>query len=497
LGAAAVLGVLLTRITGAGATSATFTSANASNGAIDPRVRIQTISVDYTASMITATLTVAQGTDPATDPVWTQQGASFGFLLQVGSGSSATFALAAGGDFSSNHLEGEVGPFPSNAPTCTGSAVQASYVAATAAYTLQFAPSCISSPAAFTTFGITTYQPNSNTTLTDSEPPRGSSSGCCSVTPPAGSGGGPTSTTIPGQASVTRLAGADRIETSIVESKAAFSTPGSATAAVIANDLTFADALPGTPLAAAKGGPLLLNPPDALNADIASELKRVLPAGATVYLLGGSLALNPAVANSVTALGFTVVRYAGDNRFSTAAIIADKGLGNPTTVLEATGLDFPDALSGGAAAAAAHAAVLLTDGSSQAAATSTYLSAHSADTRYALGGPAAAADPSAKAIVGTDRYDTARMVAQTFFTAPAHVGVASGVTFPDALSGGAQIARMGGPMLLTDPATLSPPTQSYLTSIAAKVASGFVYGGELALSDAVEAEVVSALTPAA
>ena len=73
-------------------------------------------------------------------------------------------------------------------------------------------------------------------------------------------------------------------------------------------------------------------------------------------------------------------------------------LGNPTTVLEATGLNFPDALAGGPAAIEDGAAILLTNGKVQAAETSAYLAAHTGGSHFALGGPAAAADPSAVAI---------------------------------------------------------------------------------------------------
>ena len=82
---------------------------------------------------------------------------------------------------------------------------------------------------------------------------------------------------------------------------------------------------------------------------------------------------------------------------------------------------------------------------------SAYLTAHPG-TVYAIGGPAALADPSATPLTGADRYATAAAVAG-LFSSPTLVGIASGVTFPDALTGGAYEAHVGGPLLLTDPAT--------------------------------------------
>src|SRR6202011_544021 len=105
-------------------------------------------------------------------------------------------------------------------------------------------------------------------------------------------------------------------------------------------------------------------------------------------------------------------------------------------------------------------------------------------------GPAAAADPKATAIVGTDRYDTSRKVAATFFNQPGLVGIASGVNFPDALAGGAAVSPAGsvffgsGPLLLTDPNTLSTPTLDYLVANKTSIGLPLIFGGPLAVSAA-------------
>ncbi|NUR59198.1 MAG: cell wall-binding repeat-containing protein [Catenulispora sp.] len=54
---------------------------------------------------------------------------------------------------------------------------------------------------------------------------------------------------------------------------------------------------------------------------------------------------------------------------------------------------------------------------------------------------------------GADRYATARAVADKF-PAPKAVGVATGSGFADALTGGAAMAALGQPLLLTDPKSL-------------------------------------------
>jgi putative cell wall-binding protein len=286
---------------------------------------------------------------------------------------------------------------------------------------------------------------------------------------------------------LTTLAGSDRIATAIAVSQASFPS-GDAGAVVLARDDTFADALAGGPLAAAKDAPLLLTPPTGLDPRVATELQRVLAPGGNVYLLGGSDALSTAVQTAVAGLGFTIVRLAGADRFATAVQIATAGLGSPDVVFLATGDDFADALSGAPAAAATGGAILLTDDAVMPASTAAYIDS-TARQVYALGGPAAAAYPPATALVGADRYATSAMVASQFFPKAVDVGFASGLNFPDGLSGGAQMAKLGGPMLLVDPTqtTLPASVVTYLNGAEATIEAGTVYGGTASVPSAVVA----------
>jgi putative cell wall-binding protein len=287
---------------------------------------------------------------------------------------------------------------------------------------------------------------------------------------------------------ISRVAGGDRVATAIAASQDLFPAAHSAGAVVLARDDDFADALAGTPLAAAKGGPLLLTPTAALDSRVLAEIQRVLPAGGTVYILGGEDAISAAVAQAITAAGDTVVRYAGPDRFATAVTVAHLGLGDPSTILLATGLNFADGLAAGPAAAVSHGAILLTNGTTEATATSTYLAAHPADTVWTIGGPAAAADPSATPIVGTDRYFTAGLVASRFFPSTSLAGVATGLQFPDALSGGAEMAELAGPILLTEPDSLSAGALAYLTATGT-IKAVKVFGGTNAMTGATLAQI--------
>jgi hypothetical protein len=288
---------------------------------------------------------------------------------------------------------------------------------------------------------------------------------------------------------VQRIAGVDRIGTAIAASQTGFSKDASARAVVLARADSFADALAGTPLAAVRGGPLLLTPSAQLDGRVRGEIDRVLPKGATVYLLGGTSALAGGVADELTADGYAVKRLAGADRYGTAVAIAHE-LGDPGTVFEASGLTFPDALSAGTAASREGAAIVLTAGGILPAATAQYLAAHPGDVRVAVGGPAATADPSAHAYRGADRYATSLLVANAFFPTPGAVGFASGATFPDALAGGVISAIAGGPILLVPPiGSLQEDTRTYVHDAATSASAFWLFGGTASVDSTVLDEI--------
>ncbi len=288
---------------------------------------------------------------------------------------------------------------------------------------------------------------------------------------------------------VTRISGATRFDTAIAASQDQFTAAGSAKAVVLARADTYPDALSGGPLAAKVGGPLLLTSSTSLPASVQAELIRVLPKGGTVYVLGGTSAVSASVETTITGLGFVVQRLAGADRFATAVAVAG-AMGNPTTVFEATGLNFPDALAGGPAAIKSGGAILLTNGSTQSTATAAYLAAHTGGKHYALGGPAAAADKTATPLVGDDRYGTAAGVSAMFFPTATSVGVATGTDFPDALAAGPDLAAKGAPLMLVAPTGVLPGgTTAALLSLSTTVRSAELFGGTSSVSDGVATQI--------
>jgi hypothetical protein len=282
---------------------------------------------------------------------------------------------------------------------------------------------------------------------------------------------------------LTRVFGSDRVRTAVAISQTAYPSNGSAMAVVLARDDQFPDALAGGPLAAKNSGPLLLTEPTSLDPAAKTEIQRVLPTSGTVYLLGGSLALSPSIDTTLQALGYHTQRLAGADRFATAVAIA-QAIGDPTTIFEATGLNFPDALAAVPAAVNKSGAILLTNGATAAPETQQYLAQLSGTTRYALGGQAAAADPTATPLVGADRYATAVAVAQQFFLNPIALGAASAVSFPDALGAGPLLGRSDEPLLLLpSDGQLPQVVATYLGSISVSLNGASAFGGPDAVSD--------------
>ena len=296
-----------------------------------------------------------------------------------------------------------------------------------------------------------------------------------------------------------RIGGADRIATAVDASQWSYAGHGAggrqASVAVISRSDQFADALGGSALAAEKGGPLLLTPTSGLDPRVRDELKRVLAPGSVVYVLGGDAALSPAVEQQIKALGFSTRRLAGADRFGTSVLTAQQVSAHPHTVMVATGVQFPDALTAGAAAAQDPngGVVVLSDDKALTAPVKAYLAGvNPADSSvYGVGGQGVAALRGAfpqwagkiTPLSGADRFATAAAVASSpLFTANGpvgRVGVATGLSWPDALSGGALIATQHGPLLLTDPNSQFLPAAelNVAKTLAPHLSGVVVFGG--------------------
>ncbi|MGI9015779.1 MAG: cell wall-binding repeat-containing protein [Euzebya sp.] len=300
---------------------------------------------------------------------------------------------------------------------------------------------------------------------------------------------------------VVRLQGATRIQTATAISQRICSD-GQAPAVVLARADDFADAQAGTPLAVRYGAPTLLSYPQSLHPATRTEIQRILPAGGTVFLLGGTAALSGEVQAEIEAMGYQTVRFAGDNRFSTATTIADLGLANPSRLVVADGGRFIDAIlagslaSGFLAADPPGAAVILTSGPEIQEDAFAYIDAVFRGTDiFAIGADVGelVGDP---VLVGADATDLSLRVAD-LTVSPTTVGVATTADFPDALAGSALIGRVDtgpGVMLLTGGVDLERSISNYLSDNVSSIRQVVIFGGTAVIGEEVLRDIEQALS---
>lgn len=292
--------------------------------------------------------------------------------------------------------------------------------------------------------------------------------------------------------SVERWQGDDRFATAAAVAEEAFS-PTDVDEVYVASGRDFADALAGGPAAAAMEAPILLAEPTSLPEPTREAIERFAPERIT--LLGGPAAVDAGVESQLDDLADTR-RLSGDDRFETAAAIADDAFdaADVDRVHLATGTEFADALAGGPAAAAAGAPILLT-GETLPQTTADQLAAFSPDDVVVLGGtsvvPPNVASEAADAagveqhvrLWGGDRFATAAEIAMSSFDAETTetAYVAASDDFADALAAVPAAARDSAPLLLAEsvrPFPYEPPAAlgpiGGLTVDEVRVLGGFV-----------------------
>ncbi|MEY9927602.1 putative cell wall-binding protein [Catenulispora sp. GP43] len=304
--------------------------------------------------------------------------------------------------------------------------------------------------------------------------------------------------THPGGLGVGRFWGIDRYDTSAAVANQW--APGTADAVVLARGDTAPDALAGVPFAAHVNGPLLLTQTSAMPTVVRDMIDHVTggpKTKKTVYILGGLSAVSQQQEDTLRTAGYTVVRIGGDTRYETALKVAAH-FGATKHVIVATGLNFPDALAAGPLGAAENAPIVLTADAVTDPATAAFIRQHAdvdpigGQAQKAVAALNTAGQTVDHTLAGATRYATAVAVAARYAAVTGHtptmVGLASGVVFPDALSGGAFAAKLGMPLLLTDPQALSPEAFRYVTDLRQAKALQFVeiFGGPNAVSPGIQ-----------
>jgi putative cell wall-binding protein len=307
---------------------------------------------------------------------------------------------------------------------------------------------------------------------------------------------------------IERIAGGDRIGTSVALARKAF--PSGADAVVLARADDYADALAAAPLAKALGAPVLLASGTTLPADVQAVVDEL--GASTAVLIGGERALPSSLLDGLAAAGVTeAVRIAGFSRFDTAALIAAELVAagaDRVYIAEGANPDpnrgWPDAVAVSALAATEGNPVLLVTRDSVPQETLSALSQLGISSATVVGGPVAVSDavlaqlrtvvPSVERVAGASRYATSRLLADRTLAAggsSVQPFIATGRSFPDALAAGPAAAALGSVLLLVDGADLagSPDSLAWLTEQLGVMTSVIVVGGAASVSGAVETQV--------
>jgi len=304
-----------------------------------------------------------------------------------------------------------------------------------------------------------------------------------------------------------RVWGENRYETAVAISADHF---GTAETVVLATGRTFADGLAASGLAGVFNAPLLLTNPTALSPSVAAEIERL--GASRVIITGETAAITPAVEDDLADLGVEIERIGGANRYETAALIADRIVEEDPSagdlVFVARGDLFADALTASPVAYTNHAPVLLVRPDEMPPATVDAIETLGVSNVVVVGGTAAVSEGVAaqadalvpaptERISGEDRYETSvnfsDWAVESGYATWNVMGVATGLDFPDALSGGAGIGTQNGTLVLTPSDSVHPAVDELLTIVGGEIVRLQLFGGVNAVDADTEAELLSYL----
>ncbi|ARC84797.1 cell wall-binding repeat-containing protein [Clostridium argentinense] len=299
----------------------------------------------------------------------------------------------------------------------------------------------------------------------------GKSAGTTTITATTKDGGFKASATVHVKGNVVgeRIFGSNRYLTSYEASKKGWQNSDYA---VIASGVDYPDALCAGPLAKKYNAPILLSEQKSLTEGLKNELQRLKVK--QVFIVGGEGALSKNTENQIKALGINIKRIGGANRYETSVLIA-KEVGNSGKMVFATGLDYPDALSIAPIAANLSMPIVLVGKNNIDRVVKEYVDSQNIQQSYVVGAEGVISKqvasnlPAVKRLGGNNRYDTNKAIINEFKSTInfSNVYVATGMDYPDALSGSALAAKGGHPIILTHPreATARGIIESNLWSI--------------------------------
>ena len=281
---------------------------------------------------------------------------------------------------------------------------------------------------------------------------------------------------MPDGVGASRVSGDNRYDTSAAISTAAYAEAPTGGTVFVATGANFADGLAAAPAAAQVDAPLLLTDGRSLSASVRAEIERLQPS--LIVVMGGESAVSTRVTSQLGELAPSVRRDSGADRYDTARQIALANFTEgATTAYFASGGNFPDALAASAAAGAAGAPVLLLPPGARSvdAATKAVLVELGVSRVILAGGTTVIHSDIATSVRsgtgvtvvqrqgGADRYKTAAAINDAAFPDATFMYLASGISFPDALSIAAVAGAQGRPLALANTNCIPAATVGYAT----------------------------------
>lgn len=287
-----------------------------------------------------------------------------------------------------------------------------------------------------------------------------------------------------------RISGANRFETSL---KIARKFYPKVQTVYIANGYRFTDGLAIGALTAKENGPILLSDKE-VDADILQYIETVAPQ--KVVIIGGESSISQRAATILKARVAQTQRIHGQNRYATAAAIAEQ-MENGKEVFLVSGLIDADAISVSGISSRQGVPILLTEKNSLPQETLHYLEHHKITNVHIVGGNTQISDTierrlnemdiNTSRIAGKDRYETAALVNKQFIQNTHQIFLANGVNTADALAVSPVARLKNAAIQISDRDHLAAPVKDYLSNL--NIQSITLLGGHSSLSAELEKEL--------
>lgn len=295
-----------------------------------------------------------------------------------------------------------------------------------------------------------------------------------------------------------RIAGKDRVDTSLAVAQEMLEKFGAFDSVVVADAYNYPDALSASVLADKLNAPILLVGKDTnTNAKVMDFITQNITKNSEVVIAGGTGVVSVEVESQLENMSYDLTRLGGTDRYETNQLI-NNYLNIPigTPLILASGENFADALSVSPIAAMNGYPIILTDKDELSPYAKAYLDKIKPSEVFIIGGTGVIASKletslgtKTTRLGGADRYETSLKVAEHFNTFALDAVITTGLDFADALTAGVFASKLQAPIILSDATNLEPikigdsnytptitPTKKYL--VENKFSNFHYIGGE-------------------